>query len=95
MAKTKTQTHKGEKIQLIYDYTIDYITLTVKFENQITIRYADNKGLSDYEKANKLLQLYFKLLDMTISEIEKALHIKITAEGIKDNTGQKINIVLI
>ena len=39
MAKTKTQIHKGEKIHLVYDYTIDYITLTVKFENQKELRF--------------------------------------------------------
>lgn len=93
--RTRTKIKSGEKIQCNIEYGLDEIYFYVSHSEGIYIRYTDNKELNNYEISNKILKLFYKLLDMEIPEIEKLLKIKISINGITDKNGNKINLVLL
>lgn len=93
--RSRTKLKAGEKIQYNIEYGLDAINFYVSYYGGVDIRYADIKELNGYELSNKLLKLFYKLLDMEIPAIEKLLKIKISSEGILDKEGNKINVVLL
>jgi hypothetical protein len=93
--KSRVKTKNGEKISCCFEYDVDYLSIYVKFGNVVHIRYADNKGLSDYEVSNKLLKLFYQLLEADIPSIETALGIEISKDSIKDKRGNTASTILL
>jgi hypothetical protein len=93
--KSRVKTKNGQKIQCCFEYDPEYISTYVKFGNIVRIRYADNKGLSDYEASNRLLKLYYDLLEADISSIEIRLGVDIDSNGIRDKQGNTASTILL
>lgn len=93
--RSRTKIKAGEKVQYNIEYGLDEINFYISYNGGVYIRYADSKGLIDYEVSNKLLKLFYKLLDMEIPAIEKLLKVKISSNGIRDREGNKIELVLL
>lgn len=93
--RSRTKVKAGEKIQYNIEYGLDSINFYVSYWGGVYIRYADTKGKNDYEVSNKLLKLFYKLLEMDIPAIEKLLKVKINVNGITDKEGNKIEVVLL
>lgn len=91
--RSRTKVKSGEKIQYNIEYGLDSIVFYVSYYSGVNIIYADSEKLSDYEVSNKLLKLFYKLLNMEISAIEKLLKINISSNGITDSKGNKISVI--
>ncbi|MFW2500425.1 hypothetical protein [Clostridium diolis] len=91
--RSRTKIKAGEKIEYNIEYGLGTINFYVSYYGGVYISYADTKGLSEYQISNKLLKLFYKLLDMEIPAIEKLLKVKINSTGITDKEGNKINVV--
>lgn len=93
--RSRTKVKAGEKIQYNIEYGLDSIYFYISYCGGIYISYADTKGKRNYEVSNKLLKLFYKLLEMDIPAIEKLLKIKVSSNGITDKEGNKIEVVLL
>ncbi|WP_236894751.1 hypothetical protein [Clostridium beijerinckii] len=93
--RSRTKIKAGEKIEYNIEYELGTINFYVSYYSGVYISYADTKGLSEYQISNKLLKLFYKLLDMEIPAIEKLLKVRINSNGITDKEGNKINVVLL
>jgi hypothetical protein len=93
--KSRTRTKNGEKVQCCFEYDVDCISIYVKFGNVVRIRYVDNKGLSEYEVSNRLLKLFYQLLEADIPNIESILGVEIDKDSIKDKQGNQASTILL
>lgn len=93
--RSRTKIHGKEKIQCNFEFELDYINFYISYNGGVNIRYEDNKELSRYEVSERLLKLYYQLLEMDIDDMGKLLKVKIRSSGITDKKGNKIETVLL
>jgi hypothetical protein len=87
--RSRTLKHGQDKIKLLFEYGLDELTIYTYY-NTVYVRY---KGVNGYDASNKLLKLFYEMLDMDIPQIEKALGVKITSEGIRDKAGNRAEVI--
>ena len=89
--RNKTWDYRGEKFTLGIEYNLTNIRISVGFANSVGIKYADNKGMTEYEISSRLLTLYYKLLGLDIKGLERKFNIKISSKGITNDKGEQIH----
>jgi len=91
----RTKTIRNEKVYYSIEYGLDDVILTVRCCESLCIRYEKPRASFSYEISSRLLQLFYKLLEMELSEIETTLGIIINSHGVTDKKGNRIVMIQI
>lgn len=92
IVRQRTKMFKKDKITYVIEYRLDYLEFYIAYGSHINIRLENNR-LYEKDIAIKLLNIFYDLLNMEISEIQDFLNIKIKDDKITDKKGNIISLI--